>query len=115
MSGINDQSPQLACIPGAIPTNKRAQHSALARKLLNQDATERTDLVDGYGFRFGTDTLLELTQFIDNERKCCPFMAFELVIAPEAGPIWLRMTGPNGTRAVLQAELGIAGSCGCEK
>jgi hypothetical protein len=113
MSCVNDPSPQLACVPGAIPMTKRLQHFALARTLLNRQATGRTDLLDGYAFRFEADKLLELAQFIDNERKCCPFTTFELSVAPEAGPIWLRMTGPDGTRAVLQAELSIAGSCGC--
>jgi len=109
----NDPSPPLACVPEAIRMNMRMEHFALARRLLNQQATERTDLIDGYAFRFEADKLLELMQFIDNERKCCPFMTFQLTLAPGAGPIWLRMTGPEGTRAVLQAEMSIAGSCGC--
>jgi hypothetical protein len=113
MSCANDPPPPLACVPGAIPMTQRLQHFALARTLLNQQATERTDLVDGYAFRFDADQLLELARFIDNERKCCPFMTFELVVAPEAGPVWLRMTGPDGTRALLQAELSITGPCGC--
>src|SRR6202162_6061962 len=100
MSCVNDPSPQLACVPGAIPMTKRLQHFALAGRLLNQHATERADLLDGYAFRFEADKLVELTQFIYNERKCCPFMRFELAVAPEASPIWLRMTGPDGTRAV---------------
>jgi hypothetical protein len=82
---------------------------------LNRQAIERADLADGYGFRFAADKLVELVQFIDNERKCCPFMSFELVIAPESGPVWLRMTGPEGTLQVLQAELGLVGSCGCRQ
>ena len=59
-----------------------------------------------------------LSRFIANERKCCPFMTFELEIAAASGPIWLRMTGPEGTRDVLEAELRLASgapasSCGC--
>jgi hypothetical protein len=113
MACFDDPSSPLACVPGAIPMNERLQHFALARKLLNQQATERTDLVDGYSFRFDAEKLLELTQFIDNERKCCPFMTFRLKIGPQAGPIWLRITGPESTRKVLQAELSLQNSCGC--
>jgi len=50
---------------------------------------------------------------MENERRCCPFMTFEVVVAPSSGPIWLRMTGPEGTREVLRAELELSGSCGC--
>jgi hypothetical protein len=49
-----------------------------------------------------------LARFIVNERKCCPFMDFELSITRESGPVWLRMTGPEGTREIVQAELGLA-------
>jgi len=115
MACDNEQSSGLTCVPSAIPVAQRAQHFVLARKLLNQQAAERADLADGYGFRFEAGTLKELMQFIDNERKCCPFMQFELLISPDSGPLWLRMTGPDGTRAVLDAELSLGGNCGCTK
>lgn len=116
MACVTDESVVLACVPSAIPADRRVQHFALARELLTQQAVERVDMAEGYGFRFAADKLVELVQFMDNERKCCPFMSFELLIAPESGPIWLRMTGPAGTRQVLQqAELSLVGSCGCRQ
>ena len=51
---------------------------------------------------------------------CCESNgAAELACVPSAiaaadGSAWLRMTGPEGTRAVLQAELELPGSCDCE-
>ena len=113
MAFVSNVLVALACVPTAIPAAERAQHFGTARALLNELAVERTDLVDGYAFRFTPDKLLQLTQFIDSERKCCPFMTFELHMAPEAGPIWLRMKGPEGTRAVMQAELSLSTSCEC--
>jgi hypothetical protein len=113
MSRSAGQSPELACVPSAIPVGERAGHFALARKLFIELAEARTDLPDGYAFRFGADAFESLARFVANERKCCPFMTFELAVAPESGPLWLRMTGPDGTRAVLQAELSLPGSCGC--
>jgi hypothetical protein len=115
MACVTNEPVVLACLPSAIPADQRVQHFALARELLNRQAIERADLADGYGFRFAADKLVELVQFIDNERKCCPFMSFELVIAPESGPIWLRMTGPEGTRQVLRTELSLVRSCGCRQ
>jgi hypothetical protein len=103
----------LVCVPSAIPAIERAQHFVLARYLLNKQAAERVDLLDGYAFQFSADRLVELVRFIDNERKCCPFMTFRLEIAPQDGPVWLRITGPEGTREVLQAELSLEGSCEC--
>jgi hypothetical protein len=103
----------LVCVPLAIPAQARAQHFVLARDLLNKQAAERADLPDGYAFRFAAGQLLELVRFIDNERKCCPFMTFGLQIGPQDGPVWLQMTGPEGTREVLQAELSLRSTCGC--
>ena len=34
-------------------------------------------------------------------------------LAAQSGPIWLLMTGPEGTREVLDAELSLARACGC--
>ncbi|MGH8174969.1 MAG: hypothetical protein ACREV5_01750 [Steroidobacter sp.] len=103
----------LACVPGAIPAAQRSDHFARARKLLAELARERKDLPNGYAFRFEVNALEEVTRFIENERKCCPFITFELELSPAAGPLWLRMTGPEGTRAVLDAELNLSRSCAC--
>jgi hypothetical protein len=103
----------LACIPSAIPASERAGHFALARELFHKHAEARSELANGYAFRFGSDALEALTRFVANERKCCPFMSFEITVGPASGPIWLKMTGPAGTRAVLQAELDLSNSCGC--
>jgi len=86
----------LVCVPAAIPAAERAQHIALASELLNRRMVEWIDWADGFGFRFAPDSLPELSRFIDKERKCCPFNAFELLVAPLSGPIWLRMTGAGG-------------------
>jgi hypothetical protein len=106
----------VACVPSAIPAAERSAHFALARKLFAEIATERKVLSDGYAFRFDASELEAVARFVANECRCCPFMTFELEIASASGPLWLRMTGPEGTRAVLDAELSLAspsGGCGC--
>jgi hypothetical protein len=102
-----------ACVPSAIPADQRQAHFALARELFANRAQECRDLPEGYAIRFTNDEFEAVARFVANERKCCPFMSFELAVAPAAGPLWLRMTGPEGTRRVLQAELNLAGSCNC--
>jgi hypothetical protein len=36
------------------------------------------------------------------EQRCCPFMRFVIEIEPEHGPLWLRWTGPHGTKEFLR-------------
>src|SRR5262245_49465020 len=107
----NDTEIDIACVPGAIPVTKRVGHFMLARRLFMHDACERSALPDGYAFRFEPAALADVARFIDNERKCCPFLTFQLEIGPGEAPLWLRMTGPEGTRPVLDAELSPSGAC----
>ena len=113
MNSAATGSAGLVCVPSAMPARERVQHFALARELLNKRAAERIHLADGYAFRFSADNFADLVRFIDNERKCCPFMTFVLEMGPQEGPVWLRMTGPEGTREVLKAELSLDGTCEC--
>lgn len=101
------------CVPDAIPAGDRAAHFKRARRLMIEMAEERQELKSGYAFRFRADALETIAQFIVNERKCCPFLDFEVTIAAASGPVWLRMTGPDGAREALKAELGVAKTCSC--
>ena len=116
MSGLT-LTPALACVPSAIPATERKAHFELARDLFTKRAAERVSLPEGYGFRFDSIAFDDVARFVTNERKCCPFMEFEIQIAASGGSVWLRMTGPEGTRGVLDAELGlndcVAQGCGC--
>lgn len=95
----------LACVPGAIPAEERPDHFARIERLFGTEVQEREEVPDGYAFRFMPEALDDLARFVSNERKCCPFLTFELTVAPANGPVWLRLTGPEGTRAFLDAEL----------
>jgi len=67
-------------------------------------AQERIDLPDGFRWRFaaGSEVLSAITQAIDLERQCCKFLNFVLIVEPDAGPIWLEVTGPAGTAEFLK-------------
>ena len=50
-------------------------------------------------------TLEAVVRFVSGERLCCPFLGFTLELAPDHGPLWLRVTGPDGAKAILRVEL----------
>jgi hypothetical protein len=99
-------STALACVPGSIPPAERAAHFALVARLFGGAVLERRELPDGYAFRFDAKSFDQVARFVANERRCCPFLTFTVEVAPAAGPLWLRLTGPTGTREFLEAELG---------
>jgi len=108
------EPPVLACIPAAIPAVRRNRHFRLGQELFTRRAVERRDLDEGYEFRFSRNQFEDVAHFVADECRCCPFLAFDLSIAPDSGPLWLRITGPAGTRALLDTELLSANECGCK-
>lgn len=97
-------TPPLACVPAAIPPGERAAHFEATARLFAA-ARERQSLAEGYALRFDPDRLRDVALFVELERRCCPFLDFTLELAADDGPLWLRLTGPTGTRAFLEAEL----------
>jgi len=61
-----------------------------------------------YSFSANTERLRELTELIDFERQCCPFLQFRLTVQAGEGPIWLEVTGPEGTKEFLVSTFEVA-------
>ena len=74
---------------------------------LVKHALERQDLPEGYRFKFGPDgeTLQRIVGAMVAERQCCLFLTFRLTAEAGAGPVWLDVTGPGGTREFLDELL----------
>ena len=68
---------------------------------------EAKEIPNGLAIRFAPEQLASLVQIIEFERQCCPFLTIRLTLVPQQGPIWLELTGPTGTREMLQTELGL--------
>lgn len=95
----------LACVPGAIPDSQRSAHFELLTRLFSVELREMQRVSNGYAYRFDAQAFDDLARWITNERKCCPFLTFAIELAPDAGPLWVRLTGPAGTPAFLDSEL----------
>lgn len=59
----------------------------------------------GYAYRFPSDGIwiAELANLITFEHQCCPFLRFRLIVEPGDGPLWLELTGPDGTKEFLNS------------
>ena len=95
----------LACVPDAIPAADRPAHFALGRRLFATAVRGRRELTDGVELRLDIAALPQLVRWMDNERRCCPFLTFGIEVGPGDADVRLRLTGPEGTRAFLAAEL----------
>ena len=97
-----------ACDMSAIPAAERPAHHALTHRLVHQALAELRELPDGFALRFAGEERDAVARFVAGERLCCPFLRFDLDVAPEGGPVWLYVTGREGVKAFIQAELGLA-------
>jgi hypothetical protein len=72
-------------------------------------ATSRESTAGGFRWQFQPQSglLARAAAVIDAERRCCQFMRFLLVVEPGEGPVWLEVTGPEGTKDFL-STLGTA-------
>ena len=98
----------LVCDLAAMDAEQRARHRVVAQHL-HSAVQEVRELSDGYAFRFSIEpsTILLAAEFITLERLCCPFLTLVLEVECERGPLWLKMTGREGVKQFLRAELGL--------
>ena len=97
------------CDMNAIAAAQREQHIAAARQVFRAVQTIQ-ELPNGYAFCLPNDTtlLMKAVEFVANERLCCPFFGLAVEIEPEGGPLWLRLTGRDGVKPFIKAEIGTA-------
>ncbi len=105
MNTTNENQP-LACDLTAIPSDVREEHVVTAPQLFAL-AQEVQELPNGYAIRFVNEPgrFMAIAKFIENERLCCPFFNFGLEVEPNSGPLWLRLTGGEGVKEILQTTL----------
>ena len=88
---------------------QRQQHRTQVLDRVFSRAHETRPLDDGYAIHFTADDsgLAELMELIQLERQCCPFLRFRLTVEPGGGPVWLELTGPEGTKSFLESTMGL--------
>jgi len=106
---MTNQSSPFVCDMNAIDPAERERHIATAIEVFRAVQLIQ-ELPNGYAFRLPNETslLLKTAEFIANERLCCPFFGFKVEIEPEGGPLWLHLTGSEGVKPFIQAEIGEA-------
>jgi hypothetical protein len=68
---------------------------------------ETEELEEGFAFRLPGDAnwIKLMAELIVAERECCPFLAFEMVVSPNKGPLTVRVNGPGCTKEFLRGLL----------
>lgn len=96
----------IACDMSVLSPDQRETHLANSRELFLRVQAIR-EVSDGFEFRLADDpqALVKAAEFISLEKLCCPFLMFAIEVKPEAGPVWLRVTGRDGVKAFIREEV----------
>ena len=109
-TGVENDKPRespFACDMSAIEPGQRQKHLETIDALFRAVVGIR-ELPNGYAFRLPNESgvLLKAAEFVSLERLCCPFFGFALEVEPEGGAVWLSLTGRDGVKPFIAAEVG---------
>jgi len=100
----------LACNMSVFNRDQRERYEHLAERIFTSPRSIR-ELADGYAFELADDPslLVAVAEWITLERLCCPFLSFELSLAPNDDAT-LSLRGPSGVKEFLRAEFRALGT-----
>jgi hypothetical protein len=103
---MKTQETTFACNLTVLSESEREQFASLTDALFAAVQATR-ELENGFAFRFinRPGQLVQIAQFIERESQCCPFLQFSLEVETSSGPAWLHITGEEGVKPFLLAEL----------
>ena len=105
-TGFAADSP-FACDRSALTPEARKHHFDELMPAMRKLVKSVKELPDGYAFELPADNAaIQLAaEFSSNERLCCPFFEFDLHVGDNSAPMVLRITGPEGVKQFIKAEL----------
>lgn len=108
---MSEAQSRLACQIYALDAAQRAKRNELFATIQGVVAEIR-ELPDGIAVKLPPSAKMWMTtaEFVTLERRCCPFFNFGLESEGESGPLWLRLTGPEGVKEFIAAEMGLDAS-----
>jgi hypothetical protein len=105
-SNAQNMKPEQVACKLTTPELQERKRTVIAG--LKELVLERIETENGMRFRFpGSEKNIELLiSFIKTERLCCNFFTFDLTVGNEDDFVWLTLSGPEGTKDFIKAEIG---------
>jgi hypothetical protein len=95
----------IACNIKAISAAERPRYNDLMKRL-RLAIRGRSEGRGGYTLKLNGKAISfpEVADWISMERLCCPFLTFQLSASGNQSDWALKLTGPRGVKALLEAE-----------
>ncbi len=97
--------PPIACNLKALTSQQRKQLDQIGAHVIAAIATSRA-LNDGYAFRIdpAKASLIEVAQWLDLWRRCCPFYEFKIDFHAADATVWLSVSGRPGVKEYIPLD-----------
>jgi hypothetical protein len=97
-----------ACNLKAFTPDQRARHHQLIVRFTSA-VTEIRELKDGYSLHIDTvqAPLVDIAEWVDLERRCCPFFDFQMDVHGEDGSLWLSLKGREGVKDFIRIDFSL--------
>lgn len=97
--------PPIACNLRALTSQQRTQLERLGEHVISSITTSR-ELKDGYAFRVDPRkaSLMDVAQWLDVWRRCCPFYEFQIDFHAADATIWLSVKGRPGVKEYIPLD-----------
>ncbi len=100
-----EAAPPIACNLKALTSEQRKQLERLGEHVISAITASR-ELSDGYAFRVDPQraSLMDVAQWLDVWRRCCPFYEFQIDFHAANAGIWLSVKGRPGVKEYLPLD-----------
>ena len=94
----------LACQINALNDRERGRRETLIEELM--PVAQVVELADGYQLTWTSDPKVyaKVTEFIGFERRCCPFLDFELRVSGPDSPVVLTLHADEETKEFIRTS-----------
>ena len=101
-----DHESPFACDRLALNAAERKRHFEEVGPMLRRLRTDVHELANGYELDFPSDakTFALVAEWVEQERRCCPFFDIDIRVHPEGGPLTLSLTGRKGKKELIEAD-----------
>ena len=101
----NGTIPPIACNMKALTSQQRKQLGQVGEHVISAIIASRK-LADGYAFRVdpAKASLMDVAQWLELWRRCCPFYEFQVDFHAADGSLWLSVKGRPGVKEYIALD-----------
>ncbi|HEX4808470.1 MAG TPA: hypothetical protein VH325_06050 [Bryobacteraceae bacterium] len=102
---VAESVPPIACNLKSLTSEQRKQLGEAGKHVISAITTSR-ELNDGYSFRVdpAKASLIDVAQWLDLWRRCCPFYEFRIDFHAADASIWLSVEGRPGVKQYIPID-----------